>query len=100
MEKEQLLYVSLDDSGKLNKKEKYLVYAGLFFTNKKELERFKAVYKSIRNNIAKKDIYQNIDELKGHTLESKDRLRLLRYIYKFNTAGLIVDNSQITKKIF
>lgn len=98
MEKEQLLYVSLDDSGKLNKKEKYLVYAGLFFTNKKELERFKAVYKSIRNNIAKKDIYQNIDELKGHTLESKDRLRLLRYIYKFNTAGLIVDNSQITKK--
>lgn len=98
MEKEQLLYVSLDDSGKLNKKEKHLVYAGLFFTNKKELERFKAVYKSIRNNIAKKDIYQNIDELKGHTLESKDRLRLLRYIYKFNTAGLIVDNSQITKE--
>lgn len=48
MEKEQLLYVSLDDSGKLNKKEKYLVYAGLFFTNKKELERFKAVYKLIR----------------------------------------------------
>ena len=24
MEKEQLLYVSLDDNGKLNKKEKYL----------------------------------------------------------------------------
>lgn len=96
--KEQLLYVSLDDSGKLNKKEKYLVYAGLFFTNKKELEKFKTQYKKIRNEIAKKSCYKNIDELKGHTLKSKDRLRLLRFIYKYSTAGLIVDNSSIVKQ--
>ena len=41
---EQIIYISLDDSGKLNQNEKYLVYAGLFFTNKKEIERFKAIY--------------------------------------------------------
>lgn len=32
---EQILYISLDDSGKLNSKEKYLVYAGYFLQIKK-----------------------------------------------------------------
>lgn len=32
---DQVVYISLDDSGKLNRNEKYLVYAGLFFTDKK-----------------------------------------------------------------
>ena len=98
MANEQIIYISLDDSGKLNKNEKYLVYAGLFFTDKKELEKFKAVYKAIRDRIAKKKIYKDINELKGFTLENKDRLRLLRFIYKYSTAGLIVDNSQIMKQ--
>ncbi len=98
MTNEQIIYISLDDSGKLNNNEKYLVYAGLFFTDKKELEKFKAIYKTIRNQISKKKQYKDIDELKGFTLESKDRLRLLRFIYKYSTAGLIVDNSQITKQ--
>ena len=95
---EQIIYISLDDSGKLNNKEKYLVYAGLFFTNKKELEHFKALYKNIRNQIAKKDIYKDVEELKGYTLKSKDRLRLLRFVHKYSTAGLIVDNSKIIKQ--
>lgn len=98
MEKEQIIYISLDDSGKLNNKEKFLVYAGLFFTDKKELEHFKVLYKNIRNKIAKKKIYKDVEELKGHTLKSKDRLRLLRFINKYNTAGLVVNNSQIQKK--
>ena len=95
---EQIVYISLDDSGKLNSKEKYLVYAGLFFTDKKELEIFKAKYKNIRNNIYKKDIYKNVEELKGHTLQNVDRLRLLRFIHKYSTAGLVVDNSKIEKE--
>ena len=95
---EQIIYISLDDSGKLNNNEKYLVYAGLFFTDKKNLEKFKAFYKNIRNQLAKKECYKNIDELKGYTLENKDRLRLLRFIYKYNTAGLIIDISQIEKQ--
>ena len=98
MKNEQIIYISLDDSGKLNNNEKYLVYAGLFFTSKKELEKFKAIYKTIRNQIAKKKVYKNVDELKGFTLKNKDRLRLLRFIYKYCLAGLIVDNSQITKQ--
>lgn len=95
---EQIIYISLDDSGKLNSNEKYLVYAGLFFTSKKELDKFKAKYKKIRDQIAKKDIYTNIDELKGYTLESKDRLRILRFVHKYSTAGLVVNNSQIEKQ--
>ena len=95
---EQIIYISLDDSGKLNQNEKYLVYAGLFFTNKKEIERFKAIYKKIRNDIAKKERYANIDELKGYTLKSKDRLRILRFVHKYSTAGLVVNNSQIEKR--
>lgn len=97
-ETEQIVYISLDDSGKLNNNEKYLVYAGLFFTDKKELERFKAIYKKIRNEIAKKEEYSNVEELKGYTLKSKDRLRILRFVHKYSTAGLIVNNSQIEKQ--
>lgn len=95
---DQIIYVSLDDSGKLNNNEKYLVYAGLFFTDKKELDQFKAKYKKIRNQIAKKDVYANIEELKGYTLENKDRLRILRFVHKYSTAGLVVNNSQIGKQ--
>ena len=95
---EQIIYISLDDSGKLNTKEMFLVYGGLYFTNKKDLDHFKSVYKSIRDEIAKKSIYKNVDELKGYTLRNKDRLRLLRFIYKYNTTALIVDNSKIEKQ--
>lgn len=95
---EQIIYISLDDSGKLNNNEKYLVYAGLFFTDKKEFERFKAIYKKIRNEIAKKKEYSNVEELKGYTLKSKDRLRILRFVHKYSTAGLVVNNSQIEKQ--
>lgn len=95
---DQVVYISLDDSGKLNRNEKYLVYAGLFFTDKKELEKFKSKYKKIRDQIAKKDIYANVEELKGYTLENKDRLRILRFVHRYNTAGLIVNNSQIEKQ--
>lgn len=97
-ETEQIVYISLDDSGKLNNNEKYLVYAGLFFTDKKELERFKAIYKKIRNEIAKKEEYSDVEELKGYTLKSKDRLRILRFVHKYSTAGLIVNNLQIEKQ--
>ena len=97
-ENEQIIYISLDDSGKLNNNEKYLVYAGLYFTSKKELEKFKAVYKSIRNQISKKKIYKNVEELKGYTLESKDRSILLRFVYQYSTAGLVVNNAQIIKQ--
>lgn len=94
----QLVYISLDDSGKLNKNEKYLVYAGLYFTNQKVLEKFKAKYKNIRNDIAKKDSYSDIEELKGYTLKNNDRIRLLKFINKYETLALIVDNSKIEKE--
>lgn len=98
MDKEQIVYISLDDSGKLNYKEKYLVYGGLYFTNKLELESFKRQYKNIRDNIWKKEEYKNVLELKGYTLKSKDRLRLLRFINKYDKLALVVDNLQIQKK--
>lgn len=93
----QIVYISLDDSGKLSPKEKYLVYGGLYFTDRLELEKFKREYKSIRNDIWKKDCYKDVNELKGHTLKNKDRLRLLRFINRFNKLALVVDNSEIEK---
>lgn len=94
----QIIYISLDDSGKLNKNEKFLVYGGLYFTDKKELEKFKMKYKNIRNDISKKDKYKNIDELKGFTLANNDRLRLLKFINKYHTLALIIDNTKIEKE--
>lgn len=94
----QLVYISLDDSGKLNRNEKYLVYAGLYFTDQNLLNKFKAQYKRIRNEIAKKERYLDVDELKGYTLDLKDRIRFLKFINKFETLALVVDNSKIEKE--
>ena len=35
---EQIIYINIDDSGKLVKSEKVAIYAGVVFTSKKEKE--------------------------------------------------------------
>ena len=44
---EQVIYINLDDSGKLTRKEKISVYGGLLFFSKKEKDKFITQYRSI-----------------------------------------------------
>lgn len=37
---EQIIYINIDDSGKLVNNEKVSIYAGLVFTSKKEKDKF------------------------------------------------------------
>lgn len=99
MDKEQIIYFCLDDSGKLNKNEEFCIYSGFVTSNLHELEDKKRKYKSIRNDIWKKLIYQGVNELKGSNLKNKDRIRLLKFIYSnFVTLGFKINNKKIINK--
>ena len=47
----QEIYINLDDSGKLTKKELLSVYGGIVFLSKKEKDKFITQYRSILNDI-------------------------------------------------
>ena len=44
---EQIIYINIDDSGKLVNSEKVAIYAGVVFTSKKEKDKFITQYRSI-----------------------------------------------------
>lgn len=90
--KEQVIYINIDDSGKLVDTEKVSIYAGLVFTSKKEKDKFITQYRSIieyiRCKYCKKDISicannKSCPELKHNMLKSKHNRQLINYIKKF-----------------
>ena len=67
-EEYQEIYINLDDSGKLTKKEKVSVYAGIVFLSKQEKDKFITQYRKIINeksyikvNTANESCIDNID---------------------------------------
>ena len=50
-EEYQEIYINLDDSGKLSKKEELSVYAGIVFLSKQEKDKFITQYRKIINEI-------------------------------------------------
>ena len=105
---EQIVYINMDDSGRLVKgepNELVFVYGGVFFLSLKEQEDFSRQYKSLVDLIKpryckdfSKDAslnekycsthtYQNCvyncPELKSNMLQPKDRRRLLNFIKKY-----------------
>ena len=47
----QIIYINLDDSGKLVDSEKVSIYAGVVFTSKHDKDKYITQYKSIVQNI-------------------------------------------------
>ena len=47
----QIIYINLDDSGKLVDSEKVSIYAGVVFTSKKDKDKFITQYRSIVQNL-------------------------------------------------
>lgn len=98
MEEEQIIYLGIDDSGQLNEKEKFFAYGVIAIFGRDNLNKFIINYESIKSNIFLNPDYENVKELKGYTLELKDKLRLLKLIHTEYNAGLYVCNDEILKK--
>lgn len=100
--KTQTIYINLDDSGKLTRKETVSVYGGIVFFSKEEKDKFIIQYRSIINNIrckycnySKENCTLNCPELKSFNLHSQDKRRIINYIKKYFLIGCIIDNSKI-----
>lgn len=124
-ENTQIIYINMDDSGRLVKgepNELVFVYGGVFFLSLKEQEDFARQYKAlvnlikpkycrdfkndstIDNNYCISHSYQNCSyncpELKSNMLQAKDRRRLLNFIKKYDTSVAVVANYQLRDYIF
>lgn len=98
----QEIYINLDDSGKLSKKELYSVYGGIVFLSKKEKDKFITQYRSIIDNIKCKycDKCNNIcPEIKNTNITNKDKRRIMNYLKKYYVVGLVISNKKVYKHI-
>lgn len=108
MEKEQIIYINLDDSGKLVESENVSIYAGLVFTSKIEKDKFITQYRSIVNSIKCKYCHKNITscqtnkscpELKHNMLKTKHNRQLINYIKRYSILCCIINNDKIYENI-
>lgn len=98
--KEQTIFINLDDSGKLSKKETLCVYGGLVFLDKKEKDKFITQYRSIVKEIRckyckKKTCNMKCPEIKSFNIKPADKRRIMNYLKKYYTVGSIIFNKQI-----
>ena len=104
----QIIYINIDDSGKLVNTEKVSIYAGLVFTSKKEKDKFITQYRSIVENIKCKYCNKNISiclnnkscpELKHNMLKQKHNRQLMNYIKKYSILCCIINNDKVYPNI-
>lgn len=104
----QILYINIDDSGKLVDTKRVAIYAGLVFTSKKEKDKFITQYRSIVQNIKCKYCNQDITicksnrdcpELKHNMLKAKHNRQLMNYIKKYSTICCIINNDKVYPNI-
>ena len=104
----QIIYINIDDSGKLVDSEKVSIYAGIVFTSKKEKDKFITQYRSIVKEIkckycSKDDIIcngnKNCPELKHNMLKSKHNRQLMNYIKKYSVLCCIINNDKVYPNI-
>ncbi len=105
---QQVIYINIDDSGKLVSTEKVSIYAGVVFTSKNEKDKFITQYRSIVKNIQCKYCNQNIvicksnracPELKHNMLKPKHCRQLMNYIKKYSILCCIINNNKVYSNI-
>ncbi len=104
----QIVYINIDDSGKLVNSEKVAIYAGLVFISKKEKDKFITQYRSIIQSInckyCEKDITicktnKSCPELKHNMLKPKHIRQLMNYIKKYTILCCIINNNKVYPNI-
>ena len=105
-EEYQEIYINLDDSGKLTKKEKVSVYAGIVFLSKQEKDKFITQYRKIINEIkcsycdqTKGECTKKCKEIKNTNIKKGHKRRLMNYISKYYTIALIINNTKVYNHI-
>ena len=97
----QEVYINLDDSGKLTKKEHISVYGGLVFLSKKEKDKFITQYKNIVDDIkcdyckVQNKCNHNCPEIKNTNIKSNDKRRIMNYIKKYFVVALVIENDKV-----
>ena len=97
----QTLYICLDDSGKLSKKETLCTYGGIIFFSKNERDKFITQYRNITDSLKCK--YCNHEnfcnnscpELKCSNIHPVHRRRIMNYIKKYYVISAIIDNTKV-----
>ena len=104
----QVVYINIDDSGKLVNNQQVAIYAGLVFTSKKEKDKFITQYRSIVENIKCKYCKQDIQicssnktcpELKHNMLKPKHNRQLMNYIKKYSILCCVINNNAVYPEI-
>ena len=104
----QIVWINIDDSGKLVDTEKVAIYAGLVFTSKQEKDKFITQYRSIVNSIRCKYCNKNVvtcnsnkscPELKHTNLKPKHNRQLMNYIKKYSVICCVINNDKVYSKI-
>lgn len=101
MVEKQKIYINLDDSGKLTPKEQISVYGGVVFFSKKEKDKFITQYRSIIEDIKCKycsnsdNCNKKCPEIKNTNIKPSDKRRIMNYLKKYYTVGLIIKNDNV-----
>ena len=104
----QIVYINIDDSGKLVDSEKVSIYAGLVFISKKEKDKFitqyRSIVKDIRCKYCKEDITicnsnKSCPELKHNMLKAKHNRQLMNYIKKYSILCCVINNYKVYPNI-
>lgn len=104
----QVVYINIDDSGKLVNNQQVAIYAGLVFTSKKEKDKFITQYRSIVENIKCKYCKQDIKicssnktcpELKHNMLKPKHNRQLMNYIKNYSILCCVINNNAVYPEI-
>lgn len=105
-EEYQEIYINLDDSGKLTKKEKVSVYAGIVFLSKQEKDKFITQYRKIINEIkcsycdqTKGECTKKCKEIKNTNIKKGHKRRIMNYISKYYTIALVINNTKVYNHI-
>lgn len=101
----QILYINIDDSGKLSNYEEIAVYGGVIFFSKNEKDKFITQYRKIINEIkckycTCKTCHKNeCPELKHNNLKRSDARRIINYIKKYTVLSCIINNKSLYSHI-
>lgn len=91
------IYFVIDDSGKIDQKNTYLIYGGFVFLSKSSLESFKCRYQNYVNKI--KTHYKEDKEIKSNILKYKDRKKFLEDFKSDYSFTLAILNEKLYEDI-
>lgn len=98
MNSEQVIYINLDDSGKLTSNEKISVYGGIVFLSREERAKFIVQYRTLIEQIwcsyctHSKKCINLCPEVKNYNIKSSHKRRLINLMKKHMIAGFVIDN--------